>query len=124
MEEYDKQCPQCEEYYEARRTDQVYCTQRCKNRHNNSKKRQEKKQATEKEQILASAIDRIWTNREILKQFDGQEVSFQDLLHLGFKDGYLTRFHTKKGQKQTWFYCGDYAYQFLNKTSVRIAYVN
>ena len=124
MNDYTKQCHQCGEWYEAKRTDQMYCTQRCKNRHNNSKKRRQKQVITEKEQVLRKSINAIWHNRGILQQFSGQEILFQDLLDAGFEDGFVSGFRTAKGQRQAWFYCGDYAYQFLNKKTVRVASVN
>lgn len=117
LSEYLKICPVCEIEYEARRLNQTYCSIQCKARFNNYKSKNKKltyAAVTEKKNKI------LWKNREVLSRYDGQEVSVETLLDLGFKLRYVTNFYLDQKIKKNVMVVYDYAYIFINENTIKI----
>lgn len=116
MNEYEKNCPQCGDDFEATHLNQNYCSSKCRIRANNGKARRErnrqKKFTKEVDEILIS-------NRDILAGCRGQVYKLQTLKRKGFRTNYITYFEDVEGS-HTVFYCYDMKYRFKDEDSLEI----
>ncbi len=119
MNEYAKKCPECRTDYEAKRLNQVYCSQKCKTRFNNRKVRMAHH---EKEKVIANTHDILWKNREILHRFVTQKCPINQLNELGFDKNFITRFSKIEvdGKKKNCSHIYDHYFYFIDNNTIQI----
>lgn len=96
--EYRKLCPHCEEGFEAKRLNQVYCTSRCKYTANNRKRQALNRQHQRVNAILA----RNWLLLEQVRKQSGNKpvrINRQKLEALGYNFNYHTHHLTLSEEK-------------------------
>lgn len=112
---YTKECPGCGETYEAKRTNQTFCSMRCKNRYHNNRQRANRLKDKQRENVTSKINDILWQNRQILKSLNGQTIYYNDLGDRGFQDIYLTR-HEQLNNSRMRFYIYDMAYEVYDSS--------
>ncbi len=117
--EYFKNCPECQKDYEAKRLNQVYCSQKCKTRFNNRKVRLA---TNEKLGIIENTNSILWKNRELLSQYANQTISIHTINQKGFDKNFITRFSKieVEGKKKNCSHIYDYYFYFLDSNSIKI----
>jgi len=118
--DYIKTCPSCQETFEAKRTNQTYCTQQCKSRYHNGMARHERQEKQSRKTITDSIDKILWKNREILNEYRGMEMSLKELSEEGFKTNFITSFKQKKGESKTTFEVYDVSYKFVDASTLKI----
>lgn len=107
----------------------IYCPNKCKTRFNNRKAKKKRLVLQEElknlraiEQITKKQNQILWHNRELLKNFEGQEVVIDRLLAEGFKLRNVTKFtKVRKGDKEVdALYVYDFGYYFIDKQKMKI----
>ena len=119
---YEGECPGCGMEFTKKRSNQVFCTSRCKNHHHNSKSRVGRLAFKERHEITKEVEDILWRNREVLLN-SKKEVSLEDLKKRGFRTSYITHFVVEKptkSQKRNIMYVYDIAYVFINSNTIKI----
>ena len=116
LEEYQKICPTCQQQYEARRLNQVYCSRKCKMRLNNRKAKHIRESY---ESITKSKNEILWNNRNILKRHEGHKVLFENLIKAGFVKKHVTHFGMDERGKNL-LYCYDFGYKFVEESTIEI----
>lgn len=116
FQKYEKQCPNCEEHYTAKRINQVYCSALCKTRFNNHKSQQ----YNQVQFLITSEINKIlWRNRNLLEKYLDETISIEQMKSEGFEMSHITNF-TIDIQQQNIFIIYDLAYQFLDAATIKI----
>jgi len=121
---YEGECPGCGIEFTKKRSNQVFCTGRCKNHHHNGKSRVGRLAFKARHEITKSVDDILWRNREVLLNSEA-EASLDDLENKGFRTGYITHFEVKKSDKaknQNIFFIYDVRYIFINSNTIKISY--
>lgn len=119
---YEGECPGCDMEFTKKRSNQVFCTSRCKNQHHNGKSRVGRHAFKKRSEVTKKVDDILWRNREILLRFKG-EVPIEELEKLGFKISYITHYVEKKSNtKEALFFCYiyDVSYSFINDKFIKI----
>lgn len=94
-------CQECEEYFEASRSDAKFCSTICKSQFHNRLKEFRRK---ERDKITKAANDRFWKNRNLLLPFIGKEATIEELEAAGFDMGCYTKKRTLHGIRAYYFY--------------------
>jgi hypothetical protein len=114
-----KVCPECEESFEAKRSNQLFCTIQCKTDYNN-RKTMAKYHERNEEDVATRKINKIlYRNWEILQNYIGQEVDLKQIEAQGFQNRYITYFQ-KKDNKMI-FTCYDTHYTFLDEDRLKVS---
>lgn len=117
LKDYQKTCPTCMKDFEANRTNQIYCSPRCKILKNNHKARRIK---DDYEDITYEVNQRLWSNRVYLKTHVGEEVMHETVSKKDFQLRYITNFFKDKTLNTTIFVIYDYAYYFIDSATIKI----
>ena len=117
---YQKICPTCLTGFEARRTNQKYCSPKCKTRLNNARARTDKLDMAERRKVTRAHADIHWRNRNLLARYVDQEVTQAELRAKGFQPSLVTAFRIV--EKKTIFFMHDYCFQVVTKGKFRIWY--
>ena len=117
LKDYQKVCPVCEIDFQAKRTNQIYCSSKCKVLKNNHKAKVFK----EDYETIAYRVNQIlWSNRNFLKNHLDQEVHFPSVSKTDFQLGFITNFYKEKGLNTNVLVVYDYAYYFINQETIKI----
>ena len=117
LSRYEKVCPVCQEEYQANRTNQVYCSSRCKVRKNNYKAKLIK---GDYESITNLVNQLLWSIRNFLEAHVGEEIQYASVKKTDFRLNYITNFYKDKDLNTNVFVVYDYAYYFINKETIKI----
>lgn len=118
-EDYIKTCPSCQDDFEAKRTNQVYCTPTCKSRYHNGNARHERQNLESRKTVTGGIDEILWTNRTVLKKYKGTKQKIADIQEEGFKLNYITYFTVNKENKNI-LYVYDTYYVFDGKENILI----
>ncbi len=107
-----KTCLECNQQFNGR-SDKKFCSDGCRNVHNNKKK--------EKSSEVTTISYILKRNRQILAQMVGQQTkkaTKEKLLQQGFNFYYFTNIDTTKGS--SCYFCFEYGYHPLKDNYVRL----
>ncbi len=119
MEE-TKICEQCRIRFEPKRSDQKFCSLKCKNKRNNKIIKAINIQRKNEDIISRETNTVLMANRNLLKANLDKQVLMKDLENLGFKLNVISGFEHPKEEKNPRLFCYDYGYQFIDSTTVKI----
>ncbi len=120
-----KKCPACQDNFEATRANQKYCNVECKNYYNNQNTMQRYHERKGEDEVCRHINKILFTNREILKNYIGQEVLFSAMKAQGFQNRFVTGFnHPDNKNDKIVFACYDVGYQFITEERMKIFQLN
>lgn len=119
MFDYQRECPGCGAEFTANRLNQKFCDSRCKARYHNHINRETILRKKSEEAITSNINVVLWNNRELLKANIGKEVGLNEMIKIGFKSNFITRFE-QIGQQKSRFFCYDVAYEFVDPQTIKI----
>lgn len=114
---YQKTCPICMVDFQAERTNQIYCSKRCKVLKNNHKAKMLKE---DYEVITYQTNQLLWSIRNFLKDHEGEEVTHEQVSPESFQLRYITHFYKDEASERNVFIIYDYGYYFINSTTIKI----
>lgn len=113
-------CNQCSKQYLPKRSDQKFCSLKCKNKHNNKKVIAAYQQRKQADIVTKETNTILMKNRNILKANCNKEFLIERLEKVGFVLNTVSGFEPTSDGKQPTLFCYDYAYQFIDAQTVRI----
>ena len=115
-----KICTHCGTNFSPNRSDQKFCSLKCKNKQNNKKvmaiyhqRKQEDIETRETHLVLIK-------NRDILKAYCNRQLSIDSLTKVGFILNCCTGFSQEGEYNSPLIFCYDYGYQFTDPLTVKI----
>jgi predicted nucleic acid-binding Zn ribbon protein len=114
-----KVCALCHRSFEPKRSDQKFCSLKCKNTLNNKKIKALYRQRKDEDIIAHETNTTLMTNRNLLKANCNKKVSMESLVNIGFTLNIVSGFEQKPDELPCLF-CYDYGYQFIDAKSVKI----
>lgn len=117
LSNYQKVCPVCQESFQAKRTNQIYCVPKCKTLKNNYKAKVIKE---DYETITYGVNQILWSNRNFLKNYVEQEVNYASVSKTDFQLRFITNFYKDRDLNTNVFVVYDYAYYFINQETIKI----
>lgn len=111
----EKACPECGKFFVPSRSNQVYCSTRCKTNYNNRRFRESALARRSIDELTEGVNSLLWRNRELLAPLIGQKVKLAELEAAGFQRQFVTYI-----AGQTIFHCYDYGYEILPDGNARI----
>lgn len=119
MEEY-KICSQCQMTFQPRRTDQKFCSLKCKNKCNNKKIKQLYHKQKLENTITKEVHDALMKNRNLLKANCSKEIKIKEFEKQGFTLNICTNFIQLTSDESPLLFCYDFGYQFLDDSTIQI----
>ena len=119
---YEGECPGCGIDFIKKRSNQVFCTSRCKNQYHNGNSRVGRLATKERHEITKKVDDILWKNREVLLRCK-KEVSVEELRKKGFQRTFISHFevdNTVKNHERNIFYVYDVSYKFIDFNTIKI----
>jgi hypothetical protein len=114
-----KICEQCLRSYDPKRSDQKFCSLKCKNNRNNKKIKTLYHKRKSDDAIAGNINATLMTNRNLLKANCNKHVLMESLTNGGFTLNVVSEFKQVKGESPCLF-CYDYGYQFIDANTIKI----
>lgn len=117
--EFLKICNECQNRFSPKRSDQKFCSLKCKNKQNNQKVMAEYHQR-KGEDIVAKETHRVlMKNRKLLKDNCDKQLLVDSLIKAGFTLNTCTGFEQQADAHSPLLFCYDYGYQFIDAKTIR-----
>ena len=113
-------CNQCGSEYIPKRSDQKFCSLKCKNKHNNKKVIAAYHKGKRKDIVTKETDTILIKNRNILLANCDRQMPIESLIKVGLVLNTVTGFEQPNDGKQSLLFCYDYGYQFIDAKTVRI----
>ena len=117
--EFLKNCNQCQIRFSPKRSDQKFCSLKCKNRQNNKKVMAEYHQRKREDVVTKETHTVLIRNRNLLKANCDKQILIDSLEKVGFVLNTCTRFEQPKDSESPLLFCYDFGYQFIDAKTVR-----
>jgi hypothetical protein len=114
-----KICEQCLNSFDPKRSDQKFCSLKCKNNLNNKKIKMLYYKRKNDDAIAGDINAILMTNRNLLKANCNKQVLRENLVNGGFTLNVVSGFEQTKDEHPRLF-CYDYGYQFIDAKTIKI----
>ena len=117
--EFLKNCSQCQIRFSPKRSDQKFCSLKCKNKENNKKVMAEYHQRKREDIVAKETHTILMKNRKLLKDNCDKQLSVDSLIKAGFALNTCTGFEQQADAHSPRLFCYDYGYQFIDPKTIK-----